>query len=101
MTTLVLLVLDAKTRKKNGKSGALILTKTPNKTDVKPAIKAINNEKIKAKTKISSFRIFFIFRKGLHETKKRTVKNIRTKLSIPLIINVGDIDSFINGLYIP
>ena len=74
MTTSVFSALEAKTRKKNGKSGALILTKTPNKTDVKPDIKAINNEKIKAKTKISSFRIFFIFRKGFLKQKSEQSK---------------------------
>ena len=88
----------SKPRKKKGNNGARIRTKTPNKTEVNPDIKAMKKAKINEKTKISSFLIFLIFKDKSLLIKNLSVKIINTKLSIPFIIKVGDNDSYIKGL---
>ena len=49
---LVVIVIVVSTRNKKGNKGALILTSTPKRTDVKPAIKLIKTAKINANIKL-------------------------------------------------
>ncbi len=76
-----------------GSNGALIRTNTPKRTEVNPAINAINIEKINANTKISFLRIFLIFLNTFPIKTKRNVIKISTKLSKPFKIKFGDNDS--------
>ncbi len=77
----------------NGSNGALIRTNTPKSTDVNPAIKAINSEKINANTKISFLRIFLIFLNTFPLKTKPIETKISTKLSKPFKIKLSDNDS--------
>ena len=86
---------------RNGSTGALKRTNTPNKMEVNPAKKAKIKAKKKANNKNSFDCIAVIVRNSRPPVNNRKVKNNRTELSIPFNIRDRFKDSQINGRKIP
>jgi hypothetical protein len=92
ISSIVRVFLYIKTKNKNGKSGALNRTNTPNSPDVYPAKKPSINEKTIDAISNSLFRIILAILKKLFVNKSRSVNSknsndskalIRTKILSP------------------